>query len=122
MHSLLARVPRRDDKAHLVKPGARDHDKEFFDGRIADGETSNGLGASMDHDVAAKDRKVAPVRTGPLDISCIRIVNAQRQMIPAVRIQKLDAIEAFGNLLVALTELWTGSSTRGQDRIREKRN
>ena len=53
----------------IVEPGARGEHKEFFHRRISDGDTSDGVRASMDHDVAAKHRKIAPVPAGLLDIS-----------------------------------------------------
>ena len=77
------------------------------------------FGASVDHNVAAKPGQIAPFGTGLLDIRGIRVIDAQGEMVPAVRVEKLDPIQPFRNLLVTLSELWAGHSTRGEDGIGE---
>ncbi len=105
----------------LSRPGAGDEHEQFFHRRISDRDTSDGLRASMDHDVTAKDRKLTPVSTGLLDISRVRIIDAQGQMVSAVRIQKLNPIDAFGDLFITFAQLGTGNSARRENRVGENK-
>ena len=116
---LLAKVAWSNDQLDIVEPRARDEHEEFFHRRISDRETSDGLRASMDHDVSAKHRKIPPVPTGLLDIICVRIIDAQGQMVSAVRIQKLNPIEAFGDLFITFAQLRTNNSARRENRVGE---
>ena len=115
----LAKVAWSDDQLDIVEAGPGDEHEEFFHRRISDGDTSDGLRASMDHDIAAKDRKIAPIPTGLLDISRVRIIDAQGQMVSAVRIQKLNPIDAFGDLFITFAQLGTGNSARRENRVGE---
>ena len=73
---LLAKVAWSDDQLDIVEAGVRDENEEFFDSRVSDREKSDGFGASMNHNIAAKESKVASVGTSTLDISSIRVVYA----------------------------------------------
>lgn len=70
----------------------------------------------MDHDVTAEVR--AAVEAGGLAILGVRVVQSHRQVIEAVGIQRIDAVEALWYLPVALGKLGAGVTAGREDRIR----
>jgi hypothetical protein len=66
----------------------------------------------MDEDVATQVGAALSFGNGP--IISVWIVNPKGEVVAAVGIERREAIDAFRDLKVALSELWAGPAARGK--------
>src|SRR5687767_12334851 len=74
---------------------------EFLDASVRDRETPFRPAAAVNEDVTAEVEAAHVARL----ILAIRVVDLQRQMVVAGRVEVVDEVEAFGHLLIALAPL-----------------
>jgi hypothetical protein len=85
--------------------------ENFLDGRVADGDASDGAVGAVDHDVAAEVG--AAVFGGAGAVEAVGVVEAEGEVVEAVGVQAFDAVDAFGNLAVAFAEFGTEGAAPG---------
>src|SRR5207249_1120622 len=102
---------RADDHDEVLDPYPGREREQLLHRRVPDGQASIRHLVAVNHDVAAEPH--ATVAHGPGHVEGVRIVEAHREMVPAVRVERGDAIQPFGDLMIALPELRAEPSAAG---------
>src|SRR5262249_41533824 len=102
----LSEVGGVDHHPDALDADERRKHEQIFGGVVAYGEATDGDGVAVDHDVAAEVRSAVGLRHPAVEF--VRIVQPQREVKPAVRVERLHAVSALGNLAVAFPQLGTG--------------